>query len=382
MSNTSQRLMSLDVLRGFDLFCLTILCPLVHAFNRTGEYAWMAPVMRQLDHVAWEGFTCWDLVMPLFMFMAGVSMPFAFARFLRGEESRTAIYRRIAKRVVVLWILGMVCQGNLLSLQWNHLKFYSNTLQAIAAGYLIASLLVLHFRTRGQLIATAALLLTYWGAMEFIRVGDFGGGNFTPGGNLAEWIDRVVLERWRDGAFVNENGQVVFPAWYNYTWILSTLNFGATVMTGVFAGALLKSQREGLAKVKYLLIAGAGMVVLGWLWGLEMPVIKRLWTSSMVLVSSGYCFLLMALFYYWIDYKKHQRGLTWLRVIGMNSILAYVLSAEVGVVHLGCIGQSVFFGLEQYIGPAWYHLLILSSNIALVYLLLWIMFRHRWYLRA
>lgn len=100
----SKRLESLDVLRGFDLFCLTILCPFLHAFSRTGEYGWLAPVMRQFNHVSWAGFAFWDLVMPLFMFMAGVSIPFAFSKYLRSGEGYGRIYIRILKRVVVLWI--------------------------------------------------------------------------------------------------------------------------------------------------------------------------------------------------------------------------------------------------------------------------------------
>lgn len=90
--------------------------------------------MRQFDHVAWAGFAFWDLVMPLFMFMAGVSIPFAFSKYLRSGEGYGRIYVRILKRVVVLWALGMVCQGNLLSLHVADWKLFSNTLQAIAVG--------------------------------------------------------------------------------------------------------------------------------------------------------------------------------------------------------------------------------------------------------
>lgn len=135
MSTGNKRLESLDVLRGFDLFCLTIFCPLLHSFSHTGNYPRLAPVLCQFDHVVWEGFAFWDLVMPLFMFMAGVSIPFAFAKYLRPGEKQPHLYLRIAKRVVTLWILGMICQGNLLSLRPEEWKFFSNTLQAIAVGY-------------------------------------------------------------------------------------------------------------------------------------------------------------------------------------------------------------------------------------------------------
>lgn len=378
----SKRLESLDVLRGFDLFCLIMLCPFLHAFSRTGEYSWLAPVMHQFDHVAWAGFAFWDLVMPLFMFMAGVSIPFAFSKYLRLGEGYRRIYTRILKRVVVLWILGMVCQGNLLSLRVEHWKLFSNTLQAIAVGYLISAILFLHLKLKWQIMVSTVLLLVYWGVMMFVEVDGYGGGNFTASENLAEWIDRVVLGHWRDGASLDANGNVVYPAWYNYTWILSSLNFGVTVMTGVFAGQILKSRTEEVEKMKSLLFIGLGMVVTGWLWHLQMPVIKRIWTSSMVLVSSGYCFLLMALFYYLIDYRGWHKGTGWLKVIGMNSIVAYILSVEVGVMNFSCVSRSLLFGLEQYIGTPFYHLLVVTTNMSILYGILWVMYQNKWFLKA
>lgn len=381
-SNAVKRLESLDVLRGFDLFCLTILGPLIHAFNHTGDYAWMAPVMDQFRHVRWTGFAFWDIVMPLFMFMAGVSIPFAFSKYIKSGESKWIIYRRILRRVIILWILGAVCQGNLLALDMGSLKIFSNTLQAIAVGYLIASIFFLHFRQKGQLIASAVFLLLYWILLTFLKTGDYGGGNYTPEGNLAELVDRVVLGRWRDGASINGAGEIVFSPYYYYTWILSSLNFGVTVMTGMFAGQILKGKMTGIEKLKYLLLTGGCMVIAGWLWNLQFPVIKTIWTSSMVLVSSGYCFLLMALFYYLIDYKGYRRGTEWLKIIGMNSIVAYVLSVEVGVFDFTCVTHSLFFGIEQYIGTEWYHLLLVFSDIVIVYGILYWMYRHRVFLKA
>lgn len=381
-SNAVKRLESLDVLRGFDLFCLTILGPLIHAFNHTGDYAWMAPVMDQFRHVRWPGFAFWDIVMPLFMFMAGVSIPFAFSKYIKSGESKWIIYRRILRRVIILWILGAVCQGNLLALDMGSLKIFSNTLQAIAVGYLIASIFFLHFRQKGQLITSAVFLLLYWILLTFLKTGDYGGGNYTPEGNLAELVDRVVLGRWRDGASINGAGEIVFSPYYYYTWILSSLNFGVTVMTGMFAGQILKGKMTGIEKLKYLLLTGGCMVIAGWLWNLQFPVIKTIWTSSMVLVSSGYCFLLMALFYYLIDYKGYRRGTEWLKIIGMNSIVAYVLSVEVGVFDFTCVTHSLFFGIEQYIGTEWYHLLLVFSDIVIVYGILYWMYRHRVFLKA
>ena len=373
----SQRLESLDILRGFDLFMLVGLEMAMHHLSVAIDTPAFHSFMWCFTHVDWEGFSTWDLVMPLFMFMSGITIPFALSRY-KDAQDKSLIYKRIFKRVVLLWIFGMMCQGNLLGLNPERIYLYSNTLQSIAMGYLISSLLVLHTHIRTQIITAIMLLLVYWGAMEFITVNGYGGGNYTPEGNLAEWIDRELLGRFRDGASV-VNGEVVFPDWYRYTWILSSLNFGVTVLTGTFAGYILKNKEwMPQKKLTYLLIIGLSMVAIGWIGGIWHPVIKKLWTSSMVLVSSGYCFLLMALFYYIIDYKGWRKYTNWLKVYGMNSIVAYMLTM---CVNFSCIGHSLFHGLEPYMG-AYYQVLITLSNVAIVYFILWCLYKKQLFLRV
>ncbi len=370
------RLESLDVLRGFDLFCLVALEGIVHPLGQAIDADWFDSFLWCFSHVEWEGFSSWDLVMPLFMFMAGVSMPFALSRYKESPD-KWAVYRRIIKRVLLLWVFGMMCQGNLLGLDPDRVYLYSNTLQAIAMGYLIAAMLFLHVRLSVQIGVAVLFLLVYWGVMSLVSVDGYGGGDYTANGNLAEWIDRVTLGRFRDGAVV-ENGVVVFADWYRYTWILSSLNFGVTVLTGLFAGHILRSGMDKKRKWRWLLGIGAAMVVLGWAWSPWLPVIKKIWTSSMVLVSSGYCFLLMGLFYYWIDYRGHRKHLTWLKVYGMNSIVAYMLAM---VVSFRCVGESLFHGLEQYLG-LYYPVLIAMTNASIIYVILWMLYKRDIFLRV
>ena len=379
MKNThssSKRLESLDALRGFDLFFLVALGPLMHSLARTANVEWLNESMWVFSHVSWEGFSPWDLIMPLFLFMSGISMPFSLSRYKSISDKRPLL-RRSAKRILLLWIFGMMCQGNLLALDPNTIYLYSNTLQAIATGYLITALLFLFTSRRTQIITAVVLLLVYWTAMQFITVDGYGGGNYTPQGNLAEWIDNTVLGRFRDTAQVID-GKVVIADWYHYTWILSSLNFGVTVLTGLFAGYIAKDKIEEKKKLKLYFGTGITMVIAGWLWNFQMPVIKTIWTSSMVLVSSGYCFLLMGLFYYWIDYKGHRSGITWLKVYGMNSIVAYMLA---NVVNFRCIGESLFYGLEQYMG-SYYSFLMTLWNIGAVYVIIWFMYKRGIFLKV
>ena len=379
MKNThssSKRLESLDALRGFDLFFLVALGPLMHSLARTANVEWLNESMWVFSHVSWEGFSPWDLIMPLFLFMSGISMPFSLSRYKSISDKRPLL-RRLAKRILLLWIFGMMCQGNLLALDPNTIYLYSNTLQAIATGYLITALLFLFTSRRTQIITAVVLLLVYWTAMQFITVDGYGGGNYTPQGNLAEWRDNTVLGRFRDTAQVID-GKVVVADWYHYTWILSSLNFGVTVLTGLFAGYIAKDKIEEKKKLKLYFGTGITMVIAGWLWNFQMPVIKTIWTSSMVLVSSGYCFLLMGLFYYWIDYKGHRSGITWLKVYGMNSIVAYMLA---NVVNFRCIGESLFYGLEQYMG-SYYSFLMTLWNIGAVYVIIWFMYKRGIFLKV
>lgn len=374
---SKQRLASLDALRGFDLFVLVTLAPLVLSLTQCLGAGRFEGLRAVFTHVDWQGFSPWDLVMPLFVFMSGVSIPFALSRYRNGAN-RGPFLRRLFKRVGLLWLLGMMVQGNLLALDPSCIYFYSNTLQAIAAGYLIAALLYTSTQLRTQLLAAVLLLLGYWAAMEFITVGNYGGGNYTPDGNLAEWLDRTVLGRFRDGAHLDGNGAVVFAPWYHYTWLLSTATFGVTALTGVFAGSLARVEWGGMKKVLTFLLLGGLLVFAGWLWSMDIPIIKPIWTSSMVLYSSGWCFLLMALFYFLFDVCHLTFGLNFLRVYGMNSITAYVLSE---VVNFRGVAHSLLYGLEQYIG-GYYAFVLTLSQVAIVFLLLYAMYRRNIFLKV
>ena len=361
----SPRLASLDILRGFDLFLLVFFQPVLWVLARQLDVPFLNGILYQFDHEVWEGFRFWDLVMPLFLFMTGASMPFSLSKYKGVSGSYWPVYRRILKRVALLFIFGMIVQGNLLGLDSRHLVIYSNTLQSIAVGYFIAAVIQLHFSFKWQVGVTLLLLLLYWIPMTFL-------GDFTPEGNFAAQVDKWVLGRFRDGVYWNEDGSWSFSPHYTYTWIWSSLTFGVTVMLGAFAGKIMKEGKTDRKRVvRILSVAGLVLVGLGLLWSLQMPVIKRLWTGSMTLLSGGYCFLLMALFYYWIDYKGHTRGLAWLKVYGMNSITAYLLGE---VVNFRCVAASVSYGLEQYLGmryPVW----LTFANYLILFLLLRAMYK-------
>lgn len=373
---SSSRLESLDILRGFDLFCLVGLEALVHSVADAVGSPWFDPVRRVFTHADWAGFSPWDLVMPLFMFMAGITIPFT-RKVTSDGSGRT--WRRIIRRVILLWLFGMMCQGNLLALDPGRIYVYSNTLQAIAAGYLIAVTLYMLASVRVQILSAVALLAVYWAGMEWISVDGYGGGVYSAQANFAEWVDRICLGRFRDGATTAADGSVVFAGWYNYTWIWSSLTFAVTVMTGMFAGMLLRDRRLTPAgKALWLAAGGVALALSGLIAGHWHPVIKRIWTASMTLYSSGLCCLLMALFYYVIDCRGFRRGLGWLKVYGMNSIVAYMLMS---CINFRCVAESLLYGLARYTGP-WYDVLVTAACAVIIYLILLVLYRRRIFLKV
>lgn len=360
------RLASLDILRGLDLFILVFFQPVFMAFARHwNDIPVFSFLIIQFEHVSWEGFSVWDLVMPLFLFMVGTAMPFSFEKYIQ-KKNKSFIYKKIIRRFIILFILGIVVQGNLLSLDLREIRIYTNTLQAIAVGYLIAAMLILHISKKGQLIFTLLFLTIYWALLTFM-------GDFSQDGNFAEAVDRNFLGRLRDGVYYTEDGSWYFSDRYRYTWVLTSLVFGVTTMLGVFAGQIMKNGNNKLKNSKWLFLVGIGLLSAGWLLSFQTPIIKKIWSASMTLWSGGWCFLLMAFFYYIVDYKGRHKGLNWLKIYGMNSILAYILGM---VINFRSVADSLLWGFEKYVS-GYYEAILTAANFLILFFILNTMYKLR-----
>lgn len=174
-------------------------------------------IEAQLRHAKWEGFTAWDLIMPLFLFVVGAAMPFSFGRRIEAGQRKSTIYLRVLRRVILLWVLGMIAQGNLLEFDLNKLQIYTNTLQCIAVGYLVAAVLLIHTPRWVQAWVTAGLLLGYWALMKLVPFDGRPAGTMEPGVSLAHTIDVAIL-----GRFVYSDR--------SYGWILPSMNYIANVL--------------------------------------------------------------------------------------------------------------------------------------------------------
>jgi len=362
-----QRLACIDVLRGFDMFFLVgageVLLRLIRGFESES----LEPLYRQLTHVNWEGFVAWDLIMPLFLFTSGLSMPFSFGKLINAGYSKAKIYAKVLRRFCILFFLGWIVQGRLLDLKLDTFEIYSNTLQSIAFGYLITALIVLNLKkVTAQLAAGISLVVVYWALLAFAPVPGVGRGVITPDGNFAMYIDRIVF-----GSLMNAKTQ--------YTWLLTSISFGATVFSGYYAGLMLKEKISENKKLIRLSLTGVGLIVAGLLLGIHQPIVKKIWSSAMVLYSSGICYLLLALAFLITDKMKIDSWWTrGLRIFGLNAIAAYMLQQ---CFQLGGIAQYWMHGLEQYTGT-FYPMCVALCQFGILFFIIHHMYKYKIFLKV
>lgn len=368
----NNRILSLDVLRGVDLFLLVGLQPVLYPLlSKSDSSFFNSTLLSQFDHVQWEGFSSWDLVMPLFLFMSGVTMPFSLPKYRKNNSSKE-LWLRIIKRFLLLFFLGIVVQGNLLSLDPDRIYIYSNTLQAIATGYLLAAPMVLYLKPKVQITTIATLLIIY--TLPMVLFGDW-----SAQGNFACTVDKLLLGRFRDGSYIDSNGMWQFASWYDYTWLWSSLTFCCTVAMGSLAGEMIKRGNDDRQKTAIkLFLTGIALIAAGEVWGIWHPIIKRIWSGSMTLYSGGWCYILLALFYWWIDVKGHKRGTQWLLFYGCNAIAAYLLGS---IINFRCVADSLLQGLEQFTGE-YYSVLLTAGNNLIIFGILAILYKQKIFLKV
>lgn len=316
-AKATTRLMSLDALRGFDMFWIVGADALLHGLRAVTDNRVLQVIAEQLEHKDWAGFAFEDLIFPLFVFMVGVSLVFSLGRILEEQDRKAAVWR-LVRRAGLLYLLGIFYYGGF-SKNFEDIRLLG-VLQRLALCYLGAGLIFCFCGTRGRVAWCIGLLVGYWAVMTYVPVPGGTAGDFAEGKNLANWVDEHYLPLFKWDTTHDPEG------------ILSTFPAVAHCLIGVLAGLLLRdSLRQNWKKVLYLMLAGVILVALGWGWNLQFPVIKKIWTSSFVLVACGYSCLLLALFFLVIDVWKLRwwaQPFVW---IGMNPITIYMLD-NLGIV--------------------------------------------------
>ncbi|MEA2541571.1 MAG: hypothetical protein QOH35_2937 [Acidobacteriaceae bacterium] len=357
------RLLSLDGLRGFDMLWIIGGQQIVRGLTKVWPGRFTDAMAQQFEHVRWQGLHFFDVIWTLFMFMVGVSLSFSIAKRKRMNESDGRILYHAVQRFLILFVLGMMAQGNLLDFSLATLHPFYSVLHGIAAGYLIATIVVLKLRVRGQAVTTAIFLVGYWILLVIIPVPGVGRGVLTPTGNAATHIDSLVMGRF----YYGEN-----------TWFLSYPGFASSVLLGVLAGEMLLSDRTAKAKCFALYGYGACLLAAGLIWSIWLPIIKLLWTSSFVLVAGGISCLMMATFYLVIDVLGYRRWVSPFTVIGVNALAVYMATILFDFRKIG----NIFVGhLLPRVGR-WDQVLSESAALAIVWLILYWMYRTRSFVKV
>ena len=268
-------------------------------------------IAAQFTPVKWDGFRFYDLIFPLFLFLSGVSLAIAVPRRV-ARDGRGAAARHLLARALIIFLLGVLFSGGLKD-GWDHIRWLG-VLQRIGIASAAAGLLSLWLGTRGLTIAAAVLLVGYFLLLRFVPVPGVGAGNFAEGMNLTNYLDSIWLPgRKHDGNHDPEG-------------ILSTLPAIATALLGLLAGRWITGTASPMRKVLGLILAGVVMLALGWAWHPYFPVIKKIWSSSFVLVAAGCSAVLLGLFYLLVDVCGWRRGLAPFMWVGANPIALYLCS--------------------------------------------------------
>jgi predicted acyltransferase len=385
------RLLSLDALRGFDMFWIVSGEGIVHGLANAVKHthllqqdavSWQMQVTdelsfiekiavhasNQLHHSVWNGFTFYDLIFPLFIFIAGVSMPFSYSKQLHaGAAAKKKVHRSLIKRTILLLLLGMIVNGLLQWKAYDETRFAS-VLGRIALACFFAALIYLHSSFKWRIGWFILILFGYWGMLMFLPVPGFTTGDLSPEGNFAAYVDRLFLP-----------GKLHRTS-YDPEGLLSTMPAVATALLGIFTGELLRS-KDLMPKKKglFLLIGGAAFVLVGWLWGFVFPINKNLWTSSFVIYAGGWSMMLLALFYAIIDvwgFKRCCMPFVWL---GCNSILIYM--AAHGVVNFLSTSEFLFDGTAQLVDTKWREAFLWVGVALIQFTGLYFLYKRKWFLK-
>ena len=423
----SNRLMSLDALRGFDMFWILggdFIVTTAGKMSGSNEQTWtlFGWIAGQFRHKAWDGFAFYDLIFPLFVFISGVSVVFSLTKETQ-LHGRAGALQRVLRRAVLLFVLGIFYSGGLTK-EWPDIRVLG-VLQRIALAYLGAGLVFCFVGARMKALAgiVAGILVGYWALMSFVpirdivldkdRLAEIAGkagdarsaiqlksetnpsmtknspawakaeelfdkttatttGQFDPGHNLANHLDFQFLPGRKYDLFYDPEG------------LLSTLPAVATCLLGVLAGVWLR--REDFCdkwKVIYLLSFGALAVLAGFAWGMSFPVVKKIWTSSFVLVAGGYSAMLLAVFYQIVDVWQRRDWCQPFVWIGTNSITIYVASnlLQFRAVANRLVGGDVKRSLDTNIADGAGNLVIALVGFTLIFAFVNFLYRRKIFLR-
>ena len=331
-----------------------------------GPGSWIA---QNMMHADWDGLRHHDTIFPLFLFIAGASFPFSYAKQIASGVSSRKIYLRILKRALILIALGVVYNG-FFRFDFENLRIAS-VLGRIGAAWAIAAVLFINFKPTARVIIASMILIGYWLLISNVAAPDAPGASpLSKDGNIVGYIDRLFMP----GILYDGNR-------FDPEGLLSTLPSVVTAMLGMFTGEFVRIPEEkisGSRKSLYMAGAAAALLTTGLLWNTVFPINKMLWSSSFVLVVGAYSLGMFALFYYIIDVRGQKKWTFFFNVIGLNSITIYMAQP---IINFYNIDSFFLDGLAGLIPEAWGNVIFSAGYVGICWLFLYFLYKKNTFLK-
>ncbi len=367
-SKQPERLQSLDVLRGFDMFWIIGGGGLIIALAETFKWNWLEVIAGQLEHVKWAGFHFEDLIFPMFMFISGVAIPYAITAKVELGVKRSELFNKVVKRGIILVILGIVYNGALKN-GFSNMRVAS-VLGQIGLGYLFAATIVLYTNTFKTRVAWLIGILSGIAILQLaVPVPGYGAGLLTPDGGINAWLDRLFLPGRLHGGTFDPEG------------LLCIVSAITVTLMGALAGSILRDgEPASNLKAAKLVIAGAALTTIALILSPFYPIIKAAWTVPFNLLTVGISLILLSLFYFAIDVKVWTKGIIsykilFFKVIGMNSITIYLGASIIDFRK----ASSFFTGFMAEPLGGW---IVILGAIVLEWMVLYYLYKKKIFLRV
>jgi predicted acyltransferase len=365
---SSRRLKSLDALRGFDMLWIVGLAQIFREWAKVDDAAWLKGMTEQLTHVEWAGLHAYDLIFPTFMFLSGISIPFAMAGKTGKGASRGQLFAGILRRVLILVFLGAVYNG-LLKLDFAHQR-WASVLGQIGLAYGIAATTFIFTKSwKGRAMVCGFILVLIPVLQLLVPVPGHGAGVLTQEGILNAWFDRKFLPGRLNGEVFDPEG------------ILCIVSAAALTLCGVLTGGFLKSRGDQprLTTVPILIAAGAVLVLAGWAcWHMGYPPIKSAWNTTFNFFAAGIGLGVFAVFHLLIDFTPRFNWSLPLQVVGMNPLTIYLGNR---IVPFAGISTFLFGGVAARSGK-WEAVVLAVGLLLIEWLILGFLYRKKAFLRV
>jgi predicted acyltransferase len=363
----SKRLASMDALRGFDMLMISGGGAFIYLLGGKTGFKPVDAISAQFIHPEWHGFTFYDFIFPLFLFLAGVSLSFSLIGGLAKRIPTSELISKTFKRMLILIALGILDKNAPIDLFDPAQIRYGSVLGRIGLATFVGAILYLNYSLTSRIWIAISTLVVYYLALIYIPVPGFGSGDLSFEGNLVGWFDRNFMPgKLKQGTYDELALLTQFPS------ICLTL-------FGTVAGDILLRDHGVRVKLKQLFLCGLVGIVSGLIWNLVFPINKHLWSSSFIMLTSGMAFTLLATFYWIIDVKGYKKWAFFFRVIGMNSLVIYL---AVRFIDFNASSKLLFEGFYKYSPEKWHEVFNALGGFVIVWFFLYFLYKNKIFVKV